>query len=231
MHDPDHVLNQIRGRYRKHWRDWLLEGTDAKFSFSLARPSAQAIASESETAGRWVRVWRRWSQAHSAAGLRSVTRRTAVGTQEIFTHLDLPTVDDLIVLDQGLADHWRRANIRWSQIRGLPGGVAGERLRPWLQQIIDLDDADFEILIKAAKWFTENPRSGLTIRQVPVPGMHTKWLARNRRLVLACLNSTESPHADEPAEELEQADLDPLGLRALPVQVNVILADPGHRTR
>lgn len=229
MRDPDHVIDQVRARYRKNWRDWLLDGADAQFTFPLAAPSTQAIARESDTVGRWVRVWRNWSEAYPTARLRCVTRRTVVGAQEVFTHLDLSTVDDLVVLDRDLADHWRRANVRWSRIRALPGGVAEERLRPWLQQVVDLDDADFEILLEAAKWFTENPRSGLTIRQVPVLGMGTKWLARNRRLVLACLNISEQPHADEPDEELEQDDLDPLGLKALPVHVDVILADPADR--
>lgn len=231
MRDPDHVMDQVRARYRKNWRDWLLDGADAQFSFPLAAPPAQAIARESDTVARWVRAWRNWSEAHPTARLRSVTRRTAVGAQEVFTHLDLPTIGDLVALEQGLVSHWRRANARWSRIRGLPGGVAEERLRPCLQQIVDLDDADFEILLEAAKWFTENPRSGLMIRQVPVLGMGTKWLARNRRLVLACLNITEQPHAgtDEPNEELEQDDLDPLGLKALPVHVDVILADPADR--
>jgi hypothetical protein len=229
MRDPDHVMDQIRVRYRKNWRDWLLDRADAQYSFALAAPSAQAIARESDTVGEWVRVWRKWSEVHPAARLRSGTRRTVVGAQEVFTHLDLPTVDDLVVLDEGLAGHWRRANVRWTRIRELPWGVVEERLRPCLQQVVDLDDADFEILLKAAKWFTENPRSGLTIRQVPVLGMGTKWLARNRRLVLACLNITEQPHADRPDEELEQDDLDSLGLKALPVHVDVILADPADR--
>lgn len=176
-----------------------------------------------------MRVWRNWSQAHPSARLHSVTRHTVVGAQEVFTHLDLATVDDLVSLDQGLARHWQRANTIWSRIRALPGGVVEEQLRPFLHQIVDLDDADFEILLQAAKWFTENPRSGLTIRQVPVPGMGTKWLARNRRLVLACLNITEQSHAGEADEELEQDDLDPLGLKALPVHVDVILADPADR--
>jgi hypothetical protein len=96
-------------------------------------------------------------------------------------------------------------------------------MRPLMHQIIDLDDADFEILLRTARWFTGNPRSGLTIRQVPVLGMGTKWLARNRRLVLACLNITGEPPADEPDGELEQDDLDPLGLKALPVHVDLIL--------
>lgn len=229
MHDPDHVRNQVRIRYRKNWRDWLLNGADTQFSFPLAAPSAETIVRESDTVGQWMRGWRDWSRAYPTTRLRKVTRRTAAGTQEVFTHLCLPTIDDLVILDPGLADHWRRANVRWAGLRALPGGVAEERLRPHIQQIIDLDDADFEILIEAVKWFTENPRSGLTIRQVPVLGMGTKWLARNRRLVLACLNIIEQTSADEPGEELEQGDLDPLGLKALPVHVDVILADPADR--
>jgi hypothetical protein len=229
MHDPDHVMDLVRVRYRKNWRDWLIDRADVQFSFPLAAPSAQAIARESEAVGEWMRGWRTWSQAHPGAGLRSITRRTVVGTQEIFTHLDLPTVADLVVLNQDLADNWRRANVRWSQICALPGGAVDERLRPYIQQIVDLQDADFEILLKAAKWFTENPRSGLTIRQVPVLGMGTKWLARNRRLVLACLNIAEEPREGESDDELEQDDLDPLGLKALPVHVDVILADCADR--
>jgi hypothetical protein len=139
--------------------------------------------------------------------------------QEVFTHLDLPAVEALVALDQGLAEHWHRANARWSRIRALPGGVVEGQMRPLMHQIIDLDDADFEILLRTARWFTGNPRSGLTIRQVPVLGMGTKWLARNRRLVLACLNITGEPPAGEPDGELEQDDLDPLGLKALPVHV------------
>ena len=231
MHDSDHVTDQVRARYRKNWRDWLLDGADASFSFPLAAPSAQAIARESDTVGEWMRAWRSWSQAHPAARLRTVTRRTVVGAQEVFTHLDFQTVDDLVVLDVGLAEHWRQANARWYRICALPDGVVQERLRPVIPQIVDLEEANFEILLEAARWFTENPRSGLTIRQVPVLGMGTKWLSRNRRLVLACLSITDEPHADESDEELEQDDLDALGLKALPVHVDVILADPADRAR
>jgi hypothetical protein len=231
MRDPDHVLDEVRVRYRKNWRGWLLHGAGTEFSFSLAAPSSRVIERESDAVGQWVRDWRNWSEANPGARLRSVTRRTVVGAQEIFTHLDLPAVDDLVAIDRDLADHWRRANVRWARIRALPGGVVEERLRHWLQQIVELDDADFEILLEAVKWFTENPRSGLTIRQVPVSGMHTKWLARNRRLVMACLNIEAQPltGTDLPDEELEQDDLDPLGLKALPVQIDLILVDPADR--
>ncbi|MEV4569548.1 Wadjet anti-phage system protein JetD domain-containing protein [Nonomuraea sp. NPDC049419] len=229
MHNPDYVRNQGRIRYRKNWREWLLNEADAQFSFPLSAPSAETIVCEFDAVGRWMRSWRDWSRNHPTAQLRKVTRRTTVGAQEVFTHLCLPTIDDLVILDPGLTDHWQRANARWAELRALPAGVAQKRLRSHIQQIIDLDNADFEILIKAVKWFTENPQSGLTIRQVPVLGMGTKWLARNRRLVLACLNIIEQTSANEPGEDLEQGDLDPLGLKALPVHIDVILADPADR--
>ncbi|MEU7844733.1 Wadjet anti-phage system protein JetD domain-containing protein [Micromonospora sp. NPDC049114] len=230
MRNPDLILDQVRVRYRENWRDWLLHDDDANFSFPLAAPSADAIARDYDAVGQWLRAWRTWSEAQPVARLRTVTRHTVVGTQEVFTHLDLPTIDDLVALDHGLVDHWLRAKTRWKRLNALPGGVATERLRLHLQQIVDLDDADFEILLRSAVWFTDHPRSGLTIRQVPVLGMHSKWLARNRRLVLACLNITPPPDgADQPHEELEQHDLDPLGLKALPVHVDVILADPADR--
>ncbi|WP_433221058.1 Wadjet anti-phage system protein JetD domain-containing protein [Dactylosporangium sp. CS-047395] len=231
MRDASTVLPQIRARYRNKWRDWLLRDSEAACSFSLDAPSAQTIARDSAVVGRWVRAWRDWSRAHPTAQLRTATRQTVVGTQEVPTHLDLTTVEDLVALDRDLSSHWSTASVRWTLLKALPRGASAARLRPHLQQIVDLEPADFKILIDAAVWFTEHPRSGLTIRQVPVVGMHTKWLARHRWLVLACLNLT--PRSDFGTEQLEedldQDDLDPLGLVSLPAHVDVILVDPADR--
>ena len=233
MRSPDDVLDQVHAKYRKTWRDWLLNDGGGPFSFSLSAPSAQVIAHESDLVGRWLRSWREWAAAHPSASLRRATRRTIVGDQEVFTHLDVPSVGDLVALDKDLAGHWSLANVRWARLRTTPGGAAQEPLRPYLQHVIDLDDADFEILLGATEWFLANPRSGLTIRQVPVPGMHTKWLARNRRLVMAGLNIFQRADAGDTSsdEDLEQDELDSLGLRALPVHVDLILADPADRAR
>jgi hypothetical protein len=231
MREIDHIMTQIRSRYDNNWRDWIMNGTDIQLSFPLAAPSAQVIGREFDAVARWTQAWQRWSKAHPAAHLRTATRRTILGSQEVVTHLDLSSIDDLVSVDRDLAAHWRRANDRWSRLRALPGSVPVPRLRPKLQQIFDLAGADFDVLIAAVSWFTENPRSGLTIRQVPVVGMHTKWLARNRQLVLACLSIHEQPctEIDNSDEELAQDALDPLGLVALPVHLHVILADPADR--
>jgi hypothetical protein len=96
-------------------------------------------------------------------------------------------------------------------------------LKPHLAQITTLDNYDFDLLVRVARWFTMNPRSGLTMRQVPVAGLHTKWLARHRSLVLALLglHTARTTLPDEPADDgddgLDVRDLDILGLRPLEV--------------
>lgn len=66
--------------------------------------------------------------------------------------------------------------------------------------------------------------------------MHTKWLARHRGMVLACLGApADSAQPTEPTGEsdlvdLPTADLDTLGLRPLPREISVVLAHPVLRT-
>lgn len=43
--------------------------------------------------------------------------------------------------------------------------------------------ADFGLLLDVLSWLRENLSSGYRLRQVPIPGMHTKWLGARRTLV------------------------------------------------
>ena len=151
------------------------------------------------------------------------------GDQPVYTHLDIPDTLTLASLNTDTAAHWQRARDRWDQLsRHHPG----QAVQPWLARIVDLDDYDFTTLLAATTWFRANPRSGLTVRSVPVPGMHTKWLARHRSMVIACLGtltdpgeSAEPPEDPDPAD-IPDGDLDALGLRPLPREISIVIADP-----
>ncbi|MGH3305820.1 MAG: DUF3322 domain-containing protein [Streptosporangiaceae bacterium] len=54
-----------------------------------------------------------------------------------------------------------------------------------LRTVADWADTHFVLLCEAAAWFRDNDASGLTPRQVPVPGMHAKWLNTRQYLVAA----------------------------------------------
>jgi hypothetical protein len=232
MRPPEYVLEKAQNRYRSVWRDALLGADPGVYTVPLDPPAASAITARAEDVSAWLTRWRQWAAEHPDVTLRTRTIRTKFGAQPIHTHLDIPGTAALAGLNPGTASHWRRARARWDQLRYHQPGQA---VRPWLARIVDLDNYDFITLLAATTWFRAHPRSGLTVRSVPVPGMHTKWLARHRGMVLACLgtptDSSESIGSTGDADpvDIPTDDLDALGLRPLPREIGIVLADPGLR--
>jgi hypothetical protein len=229
MRDPEYVLDKARTRYRSTWRDALLGDGAGACAVALDPPTAAEVSARVGDVSAWLTRWREWAARHPEVSVRTGAVRTRFGTQPVCTHLDIPDTSALAGLNPDTAAHWQRARARWNQLVGLQPGQA---VRPWLARITDLDDYDFTTLLAATAWFRAHPRSGLTVRSVPVPGMHTKWLARHRGIVLACLGTsvrstglTETATGVDPVE-IPADELDALGLRALPREVGIVLADP-----
>lgn len=231
MHNPEYVMEKAQNRYRNVWRDALLDADSSVYVIALDPPSASVITDRADEVSAWLNLWRQWATQHPEMSLRTRAVRTKFGNQPVHTHLDIPSTAALASLSPGTAEHWQRAVDRWSQLHD----QAGQAVRPWLARIVDLDDYDFTTLLAAASWFRGHPRSGLTVRSVPVPGMHTKWLARHRSMLLACLGTATDPSQaaetdgePDPAD-IPAADLDALGLRPLPREISIVLADPALR--
>lgn len=229
MRGPDYVREKAQSRYRSVWRDALLGADPGAYSVPLDPPSVSAITDHAGDVSAWLIGWRQWAAQHPDVTLRTRTIRTKFGDQPIHTHLDIPDTSALASLNTDTAAHWQRARARWDQLRCHQPGQA---VRPWLARIVHLDNYDFTTLLAAIAWFRANPRSGLTVRSVPVPGMHTKWLARHRGMVLACLGVrtdssefTESIGDADPVD-IPTDDLDALGLRPLPREISIVLVDP-----
>lgn len=238
MRTPDDVAALAATRYRSSWRDALLTGRSSPVSLSLQPPTAAAVTSQPDEVAAWLGGWRLSAATdHRGTALRTTVLRTSHGDQPVYTHLDLADQDALADLNPDSREHWQRVTGRWTRLKSAVSDPA--TVKPWLAQMMELPDSDFELLRAAATWFDENPRSGLTIRRVPVPGMHTKWLARHRRLVLAVLGRARSagelsagelsPGDAHDAEEVTEEDLDILGLRPVPREADIRLADPADR--
>lgn len=235
MRSPDQVVNAARARYWKVWRDELMTSQRQQFSFPLSPPSGATIVRSPADTAAWLRAWRDWLPQHPQVAARTRTVATRHGDQPVYTHLDVDGTAALASLDADTAAHYNQAQERWRHI-----AHPSPALRPWLSRIVALDDRDFDLLLAASAWLTDNPRSGLTVRRVPVPGMHTKWLARHRRLVRAMLG--QSPVDAEPSPDLAEVleaeldpseipveDLDALGLRPLPVELDLVIVDAQQR--
>lgn len=224
MRTPDDLAPTISKRYRSVWKGALLDGSHGPYSFFLDPPTAATVASRPTEVAAWLTRWRNWVTQHPSVSLRNATVRTTFGQQPIVTHLEMADTTGLAAVDAETAHHWSIAKHRQEQLASV--GVGAE-VKPQLSRIIALADADFATLLSAIAWFKTFPRSGLTARSVPVPGMHTKWLAANRALVTTCLNLNPIP--DPADDENQQPELDRLGLRAAPTGIGIVLADPALR--
>lgn len=54
-----------------------------------------------------------------------------------------------------------------------------------LRAVDGYTDTEFGLLLTVTDWFRHNDATGLTPRQVPIPGIHAKWLNSHRPLLLA----------------------------------------------
>jgi len=88
-------------------------------------------------------------------------------------------------------------------------------LQTHARAILGLDPVDLRILASACVWLVRHPVSGLRVRQVPVPGMHTKWLERHRAMVEGIVGAATGAEG--------------LGLVASDDRLRIVIADPALR--
>jgi hypothetical protein len=141
-----------------------------------------------------------------------------LGRQKLPERLLLPGPD---ALARWIGDgtRWARAQGRARHIRDalhLPGLALGRHF-DWLAEA---PAPEFQRLLAAVRWLAEHPGCGLYLRQLPIPGIDTKWIAANRTRVTDLLRQVRG----------HDGDLDALsGLRREPDLLRLRILDPGLR--
>jgi hypothetical protein len=181
-------------------------------AFPFGQPSSATLAGDFATAAAWTATWRAWSSNHGAS-LRTRTRRVMGTDQELATHLLVAGVDDAARLcggtwPQRLQRGRRRAGVLADRF---PHLLSAKALASTIAGVDELSDVDFDLLCRAGTWFACHEATGLTPRQVPIEGLHAKWLNTRQALVRRLSNR------------------DDLGLLPLhPPRVHFTYLDPTH---
>ena len=231
MKTPDRVVADVAARLRRSWPNEVAgevlrrAGHDGEHvsrdsdssawphSFPLGTPGRRELEQKFAAYQAKALAWRQWHATQAGAGVDLVdaTRRVHGTMQAIPTHLRVADIDAAAgISGREWAARLARGRTRAAAL--IERFMRVSDLPRMLREVDNWTDVDFALLCDAAAWFRDNDATGLTPRQVPVPGMHAKWLNTRQHLVAAL------------------AGLDTLPLMAAhPPRVHLTYLDPEHR--
>jgi len=172
---PDQVVDEVRRRVNTNWHTDLTSATTTwPHAFFLGAATQTDLTANFGSYQRQVFRWRDWA-ADKGLELTFASRLVSGTAQSLPTHLIVADLDTAVGL---LGAEWARRiprgrtrlNVlaaRFPQVAD-PGKV--------LRAVDGYTDTDFDLLCTAADWFRNHTASGLTPRQVPIEGLHAKWL-------------------------------------------------------
>jgi hypothetical protein len=158
-------------------------------TLALGRPSSADLGAAFGAFIRQVHDWREWA-ARRPVELREQDRRVSGTAHRIPSHLVVATLDEAAHV---AGDPWpallATARHRAAHVRA-HHPTAADPVRA-LRTSAKLLDVDFDIASRAALWFASRadatPKgqtpAPLTPRQVPIEGVHAKWLNNHQALV------------------------------------------------
>lgn len=183
LRSPDAVRELLRTRYRNQRRNWLHHTTEGDrtwpIAVSLGDPTEQEAAQHPEALAAWIGAWQAWK---GAGDLVWVERRwRALGMHRLPEALRLRNPNEVAAWI-GEESRWARARDRHEElVARWPALKSG--LSRHFDVLADYAAEDFRRLEAMLAWLEDHPRSGLYPRQLPVPGLDSKWLETRTSLI------------------------------------------------
>jgi hypothetical protein len=220
---PDEVQSLLQKRFAGKHREWLAvdaSGQQWPLVISLGAPSEAEALKQVDAVRAWAAAWRGW---RGEGELQWLERRWRVlGTQSLpaSLRLDGPRA---VCAWIGESERWQLAEQRhlalcrrWPQL-----APAASRM---FNVLADLEEADFARILATLEWLSAHPASGLYPRQLPIPGMDTKWIEARKGVLARLLAGSRGQSG--PVEDFYTA----CGLRPVPATVHLRVLDPALRS-
>lgn len=224
MRRPDQVTEQLRRRFDQDYPDWARGRGTWPMRISLQPPTTAERSTDPVACHDWATQWR----AYPGPGtVEYKNLRFPTGTHPMPHALVLDRPDNVAAAHLDTEGTWRRCGQR---LIALQRTFPRARFDGVIRRITELDAPDYDRLTNTVTWLRENPTSGMLLRQLPIEGIDTKWLARHAHLVLAMLDTDDPDEDGDLTEGPRRLRLyRRLGLRVPPDLVQVAVLDPRLR--
>ncbi|GHD05722.1 Wadjet anti-phage system protein JetD domain-containing protein [Zhihengliuella salsuginis] len=201
---------RLQKTYERKFAAWAVDPFDSGSpqSMPLHPPTDAQAALDLGAVGAWLKAWNDVGAALGGSSVVAIDwearRWPNSGTQRVPVRLRC-TAPAGVAAFLRRSTHWNTAAGRASRLLDLPGpdaaavpaepaaldepvapdgsGLMGSAVAKVLKKIVALPSEDFERLFDVLAWIVDHPASGLLPRQLPVPGIDSKWYERHRGVV------------------------------------------------
>lgn len=224
MRTPEILRQRLEARWINQRRNWLLGKGEWPYRLSIERPTGEQVLADGHAFDTWLKTWRSFAaRTHGRIEQVTVDLRAA-GIQQLPCRWTFDT-PAMVAEELGQLTRWSLAARRF------------ERLATWKQDdeawrtvlsrhfdlLADVDEAEFVRLCNVVAWLRDHPASGYYARQLPVPGIDSKWVESHRAVVAAWVGALRN--ADGASRDFHAVT----GLRAAPDRLRMRLLDPALR--
>lgn len=183
---PDEAVATLGKRFEREHAAWLTPSADGAatrwpMTIALGMPTERELTADAAAVRAWAQAWARWPHADQVQW--QMRQWPRLGEQRLPATLVLPepqAVADVV----GEGTRWRRAAKRLAALQtACPVLCTLTTRQRVFDALADHGDSDFHCLQALLTWAQDNPASGLRLRQLPVEGLHTKWVQEHRGLI------------------------------------------------
>jgi len=233
MQSPDDVRQGLATRFARQHRRWfaLRPQSDGEWplTLSLGRPTEQDFVADPARVRQWVASWEAFGPVPAEVRIEWGDRHwPRLGHQRLPERLLVNSADAVATL-VGIGRRWQRACNRAGRLSSFWTALSRHAvLGRVFDALADYADEDFDRLLALLAWADANPASELYLRQLPVAGLDTKWIAARSAVCTELLRSLRPAQG----EVCVGSDLHALlGLKRPSPRIRVRLLCPALRQR
>ncbi|HEY9871203.1 MAG TPA: Wadjet anti-phage system protein JetD domain-containing protein [Candidatus Obscuribacterales bacterium] len=216
---PDAVRKQLAELYKRRKRLWLAGGDDWPISINLRPPSEEQARQQLETLRNWIGAWKEWKGSAEVSWRERQWR--ILGTQRLPERIAFANPDQ-IARCIGQDATWQRAKNRLCRFTERWPALGNKMVA--LSDVLEgYADADVDRLEALISWVENNPQSHLYPRQLPIPGLDSKWFERHSGAIAILVSALRGDTGAYPNVESL------CGLLTPPERLRMRLLDPALR--
>ena len=188
---------------------------------NLKGPTSAELAERFSEARDWIALLDQEAKHYRL--VRRIINHRILGTNSVPTEIWLDTLDEALHFIGKGQDAVRFAEIVALTEKQQP------KLRSWLRKrslrALELAD-DWPRLLEIVAWLTLHPRSGAYLRQVDIPGVHSKFIEKHRPVLTELFDLALPPEADTESAPRPSGFCRRYGFRDKPLRLRFRILDP-----